>query len=162
MISFRASSARERESSILFNLEEAISIIIENQENKKFTKKVKPVIKKVHEPVSIVCDYKEIKTNVEIPKVNIGLKIPLKNFETLKLNREELSMYLSIILNCNFGNSSRLKEQLVSGNIITDGIIAQKYFTDDYLIINIIITFIRKWKVIPLQMNYSNISTISV
>ena len=121
-----------------FNLEEAISIIIENQENKKFTKKVKPVIKKIHEPVSIVCDYKEIKTNVEIPKVNIGLKIPLKNFETLKLNREELSIYLSIILNCNFGNSSILKEQLVSGNIITDGIIAQKYFTDDYLIINII------------------------
>lgn len=121
-----------------FNPEEALAIIEENQAKKEFDPKFDIKIKKVAEPTSIVNEYFEKDTNIEIPKVNIGIKIPLTTFKSLNLTDIEQRVYVNIITNSMFGRSSILKERLVSGNIVTDGIYISRFYTDDYLIISIV------------------------
>ena len=118
-----------------FNSEEALGIIMDNQAKKKFKRKKTIKIKPCKEKEEVVRDYVEIPANVNIPKVNIGLKIPLSNFAKIDVPLEELSVIISMIINANFGRSSELRERLVSGNIITDGLAISKSFTKDYLIL---------------------------
>ncbi len=120
-----------------FNLEEALAIITDNQAKKEFSKKLAIKVKHNREDPKVAREYVEIPYNVEIPKINIGLKIPLINLKKSNLTDEELSIIVSMILNANFGRSSELRERLVSGNIITDGISISKFFTKDYLIIEL-------------------------
>lgn len=120
-----------------FNPEEALAIISENQLKKKFSKSFKIKTPKHKEDISIVKDYEEITGNVEIPKVNIGLKIPLSAFKTLKLTPLELRIYINIITNSMFGRSSKIKDRLVRGNIITDGLYVNRTYLDDYILVSI-------------------------
>ncbi len=120
-----------------FNHEEALAIIEENQAKKKFTSSFEIKVKKNKEPNKVVKEYEEIPANVEIEKVNIGLKIPLSNFAKLNISDIERDILINIIINSNFGRTSEIKERLVSGNIITNGIVANKYITEDYLVIEL-------------------------
>lgn len=120
-----------------FNAEEALAIISENQLKKEFSKPFKIKTAKSSEVNSVVKEYEEISGNVEIPKVNIGLKIPLSSFKTLKLTPLELRIYLNIITNSMFGRSSKIKDRLVRGNIITDGLYVNRTYLDDHILINI-------------------------
>lgn len=120
-----------------FNPEEALAIISENQLNKKFPKPFKIKTPKSGEVNAIVKDYEEITGNVEIPKVNIGLKIPLSSFKTLKLTPLELRVYINIITNSMFGRSSKIRDRLVRGNVVTDGLYVNRTYLDDYLLISI-------------------------
>lgn len=121
-----------------FNPDEALAIISENQISKKFEKPFKIDIKKKKEKASVVKEKEIVKCNVEIDKVSIGIKVPLEELNNLKLSEEERNVYISMILNASFGRSSELREKLVSGNIITNGIFYDSFTTDDYLVINII------------------------
>lgn len=121
-----------------FNPDEALAIISENQINKKFEKPFKIEVKKKKEKASVVKEKEVVKCNVEIDKVSIGIKVPLEELNDIKLREEEISVYVSMILNASFGRSSELREKLVSGNIITNGIFYDSFKTEDYLIINII------------------------
>ena len=85
----------------------------------------------------MVKEYEEIPANVEVEKVNIGLKIPLSNFSKLNISDIKRDILVNIIINSNFGRTSEIRERLINGNIITDGIVASKYITDDYLIIEL-------------------------
>ena len=120
-----------------FNPNEASAIIYENQSNKNFGEPIKIKRKRVSEIDSVVNEYTELEANVELEKASVSLKIPIEDFKDLNLTKEELSIYVSIIINSNFGRSSELREELVSGNIITDGPYITKYFTDEHLIISI-------------------------
>ena len=120
-----------------FNPNEASAIIYENQSNKNFGEPIKIKRKRVSEIDSVVEEYTELEANVELEKASVSLKIPIEDFKDLNLTKEELSIYVSIIINSNFGRSSELREELVSGNIITDGPYITKYFTDEHLIISI-------------------------
>lgn len=120
-----------------FNAEEALAIISENQSKKKFSKPTAIKTPKSTEINSIVKDYEEITGNVEIPKVNIGLKVPLSSFKNLKLTPLELRIYINIITNSMFGRSSKIKDRLVRGNIITDGLYVNRTYLDDYVLISI-------------------------
>lgn len=120
-----------------FNPEEALAIIADNQAKKNFSEKRDIKIKRYREDPKVVREYLKIPYNVTIPKINIGLKIPLTSMKKLGLSDEELSIIVSIIINSNFGRSSELRERLVSGNIITDGISISKFFTKDYLVIEL-------------------------
>ena len=120
-----------------FNPEEALAIIEENQSKKEFSKPVEIKRKKITEPKEVV-EHEIIKTcNVEIDKATVAIKIPKSNFKSLNLSDVELNIYISIIINSMFGRSSEIREQLVSGNVVNDGIYVNKYFTDEYLIITI-------------------------
>lgn len=120
-----------------FNAEEALAIISENQEKKKYPKSFKIKTAENKEDPSIVKAYEEIEANVEIDKVNIGLKIPFSSFKTLKLSPLEIRIYLNIITNSMFGRSSKIRDRLVRGNIITDGLYVNRTYLDDYILINI-------------------------
>ncbi|MDE5630693.1 MAG: hypothetical protein K2I70_03745, partial [Bacilli bacterium] len=120
-----------------FNHEEALAIIEENQAKKEFSRTSEIKIKKSKEPNKVVKEYEEIPANVEVEKVNIGLKIPLSNFSKLNISDIKRDILINIIINSNFGRTSEIRERLISGNIITDGIVASKYITDDYLVIEL-------------------------
>ncbi len=121
-----------------FNPDEALAIISENQIKKKFDKPFKIDIKKKTEKVSVVKEKETVKCNVEIEKVSIGIKVPLDKFASLKLSDEERNVYVGMVLNASFGRSSELREKLVSGNIITNGIFYDSFTTNDYYVINIV------------------------
>lgn len=121
-----------------FNPEEALAIIEDNQAKKDYKKVQDIKIKSISEQASVNKEYVEIPSNIELEKVNIGLKIPLSSFKSLKLDDSERNIYISLILNSMFGVSSEIRERLVSGNIITDGIVVERFFTDDYLVINLL------------------------
>ena len=121
-----------------FNPEEALAIITENQASKEFAEYLNPQIKKITEP-KYVSEEKMIKEmNVEINKVNIGIKIPLKPLLATKIPLIRLRTYIYLITKVKFGATSLLKERLVSGGIILNGLGIRTTYTDEYLILNII------------------------
>lgn len=121
-----------------FNAEEALAIIEGNQEKKKFPRKESIIKIKEKEPNTVVKEYEEIKRDVEIEKVNIGLKIPYSAFSSLKLTRLQENVYINIITNSMFGRISEIKEKLVSGNIITDGLYVSRTYLENHVLVNII------------------------
>ena len=121
-----------------FNPEEALAIITENQSSKEFEEFKNPQIKKVIEPKHVSEEKMVKEMNVEINKVNIGIKIPLKTLLATKIPIKRLRTYIYLITRVKFGASSTLKERLVSGGIILNGIGVRTTYTDDYLILNII------------------------
>lgn len=121
-----------------FNAEEALAIIEGNQEKKKFPRKESVIKIKEKEPNTVVKEYEEIKRDVEIEKVNIGLKIPYSAFSALKLTRLQENVYINIITNSMFGRTSKIKEKLVSGNIITDGLYVSRTYLENHVLVNII------------------------
>ena len=103
-----------------FNPNEALAITSEqmNKLNINNDFNVKDIYPKELEKV----DKKEeiIKMNVDKPKVSIGIKIPKNNFKNLKLDNYLLKIYISSILDINFGNTSLLLEELQKGSIVDD------------------------------------------
>jgi len=121
-----------------FNPEEALAIISENQSSKEFPEYIKPTIKKITEPKNVIEEKFTKNMNVEINKVNIGIKIPLKTLLATKIPLQRLRTYIDVIKQIKFGSSSLLKERLVSGGIILNGMGVRITYTDEYLVLNII------------------------
>ena len=100
-----------------FNVYEASAIVKEYLKNQDFSEYELPLIKRQKEPNKVVSRYYEEKTNVFIPKVRIGIKIPLSTFK--EYNHEELRLYLSVFLKVHFGITSTLHEQLFNNHLIS-------------------------------------------
>ena len=103
-----------------FNPNEALSITSEqmNKLNINNDFNVKDIYPK--EPEKVNKKEEIIKMNVDKPKVSIGIKIPKNNFKNLKLDNYLLKIYISSILDINFGNTSLLLEELQKGSIVDD------------------------------------------
>lgn len=103
-----------------FNPNEALAIVSEEMTrlniNKEFT--VKDIYPK--EPEKVLKKEDSIKMNIDKPKVSIGIKLPKNNFKSLKLDSYILKIYLSSILDVNFGSTSLILEELQKGNIADD------------------------------------------
>lgn len=103
-----------------FNPNEALAIVSEEMTrlniNKEFT--VKDIYPK--EPEKVFKKEDSIKMNIDKPKVSIGIKLPKNNFKSLKLDSYILKIYLSSILDVNFGSTSLILEELQKGNIADD------------------------------------------
>lgn len=121
-----------------FDPTEAVAIATETLSNFEFPKYEKPVIKKYKEPAKVATEYFEKEMPVDMHKVTIALKIPKSNFKDLELSNLELKMYLSLIIRINFGNTSLLKEELLSGSIISDSISYHLTDTLDHFVIAIL------------------------
>lgn len=117
-----------------FNPNEALAIVSEEMKrlniNKEFS--VKDIYPK--EPEKVLKKEDSIKMNIDKPKVSISIKIPKNNFKSLKLDNYILKIYLSSILDVNFGNTSLILEELQKGNI-TDDIEYTIIETNDYYVI---------------------------
>ena len=103
-----------------FNPNEALAITSEqmNKLNINNDLNVKDIYPK--EPEKVNKKEEIIKMNVDKPKVSIGIKIPKNNFKNLKLDNYLLKIYISSILDINFGNTSLLLEELQKGSIVDD------------------------------------------
>lgn len=103
-----------------FNPIEALAITSEqmNKLNINNDFNVKDIYPK--EPEKVNKKEEIIKMNVDKPKVSIGIKVPKNNFKNLKLDNYLLKIYISSILDINFGNTSLLLEELQKGSIVDD------------------------------------------
>ena len=103
-----------------FNPNEALAITSEqmNKLNINNDFNVKDIYPK--EPEKVNKKEEIIKMNVDKPKVSIGIKIPKNNFKSLKIDNYLLKIYISSILDINFGNTSLLLEELQKGSIVDD------------------------------------------
>lgn len=103
-----------------FNPNEAIAITSEqmNKLNINNDFNVKDIYPK--EPEKVNKKEEIIKMSVDKPKVSIGIKIPKNNFKGLKIENYLLKIYISSILDINFGNTSLLLEELQKGSIVDD------------------------------------------
>lgn len=117
-----------------FKPEEAIAIAIDTMKDFEFPEYNKPILKEVNEPYKVNNEYLEKEMPVDKEKVTIALKIPKSNFKTLKLTELELRLYINLIMRINFGITSLLKEELLSGGIITGSISSFLTLTDEYAV----------------------------
>ncbi len=97
-----------------FNKDRAVEIIKKKLEYKK--KQSLPQIKNVEEPDKITKSKSKITSNIEVPKLAYGLKIPTKN---LKLDKLELDLYLNILTTILFGASSEFRERTRNEKILS-------------------------------------------
>ena len=143
----------------LFDPEEALNIIKENQANKIFKPQPHFEIITKKEPNNLVKNKSIIKYPVEIDKVCVALKIPKDNFKDLHLTDNELNTYFRLLVNANFGKSSLLREELVDNKIINNTLFLNKEVLKDHIIIRILAETKHKNKLIKyIQKQLSNLS----
>lgn len=111
------------------NPNDAINIIKNNQNNKKFNEFKEIDIKKYDEPDYVLNEYEEINFDVVLPKVTISYKINIMNYD---INR--LKIYLDIYFAILLDSTSELDEELRNENLITSGIYFEKVYTDSHLL----------------------------
>ena len=119
-----------------FNPEEAITLIKKNQNSKSFPVYKNP--KKIHEkePNKVKNKYIEIYQNVEFPKVKICFKMLRNNFKNI--SDLDLKLYLNITMRILFGETGKLKEELLKNNLISGEIVASATVRDTYVILSIL------------------------
>lgn len=118
-----------------FDKDEILNVIKENQKKKNFSKVDKIKIKKYNEPDQVVKEYEEIKCNTNIPKVAYSIKIPTN---ILDIDQRKLSIYLYIIFNLLFGDTSNFDELAKKDGIITNSLFYNILDIDSHFIISLI------------------------
>lgn len=81
-----------------------------------------PIIKEIKEPVSIKKKEDIVPFNITIPKIMVSIKNARTNFKIEE--NVKLDLYLFIILNTAFGNSSTFRERMTNSNLMT------KFYTE--------------------------------
>ena len=117
-----------------FDKDEMIKKIKENQNSKEFSEFIKPRIKKVKEPDDVVRDYEEVKCNTNIPKMAYNIKINVNSFG---MDKRRLSIYMFIIFNLLFGDTSDFDEVMKSSGIITNTLYYNLLNIDSHFIITL-------------------------
>ena len=141
-----------------FNPYEMMTAIKENQDSKKFPKYANPKVIKEKEDISVVTDYQEIFSNIEIPKINVVYKMSKKAFKNVE--EANLHMDLRMIINANFGATSDFKEELMEKELIT-GLDSRVDFEDDD-IVNIIISCETKYPKELINMIKENMNNLDI
>lgn len=112
-----------------FDVEEILKIVKENQQAKKFDKQQIITIKKFKEEDKVLKVYEEKEMNVVVPKICVGIKIPLKD---IKIDPRIRNIYLSIIFDCLFGSTSTFNEEMREKGILLSNIAFDSAFTEDH------------------------------
>lgn len=105
-----------------FNMDETLRIIDEELKGLKNRTETVPVVKEVKEVSSVRKKEEVVPFNITVPKIMISIKSPIGNFKNL--DPLKLDLYLYIINQVNFGNSSLFKEEVMNDNLIT------RFYTD--------------------------------
>lgn len=113
---------------------EALGIIKSNQAKKEFKEEKKIIRKRIHEPSYVACPYKEVNMDVATPKVKIAYKFDKSKFKGYTLT--ELKVYLDLILQAKFGETSDLLEKLLEENLIMWDLYPSHDVRDDYIVIS--------------------------
>lgn len=108
----------------------------ENLGEKEICESLNPTKLELKEPKSVCKKELEIFANVEVEKAKIGVKIPKSKFKDI--NDSKLNILMNIILNCNFGDTSDFKEELLQQELVTY-LSASRFILKEYVVIDITI-----------------------
>ena len=117
-----------------FDKDKMIDKIRENQKSKTFSEYVKPKLKKYKETDDVLKEYEIVKCNTNIPKLAYNLKINISKFE---MDERKLSIYMFIIFNLLFGDTSDFDEEMKSRGIITSTLYYNLLNIDSHFIITL-------------------------
>lgn len=112
---------------------EAIGIIKENQNRKKFTPFKKVNIIKPKEPQNVAKKYEVINKNITTPIISIGYKIPKSNFKEIK--EKDLNNLIDAFMFLTFGKTSDLNSLLIDENMICDDLDYSYFFTTNLIVL---------------------------
>ena len=115
-----------------FNHLEALGILKELETNIKVKPYNKPTIKQEKEPIKVNTERKEIIKNITIPKVMLTYKLDKNKFKS----ESNLDIYLDLILDITFGNTSDFLELITNENIIVGDLNYNKEIRNNYIYIS--------------------------
>ena len=102
-----------------FDIEKMLKVIKDNQDSKNFKKRKEYKLKEYDEPDKIVKNREIVKCNTNVAKMAYSIKIPINDFD---INERKLSVYMFIIFNLLFGDTSKFDEEAKKKGIITNTI----------------------------------------
>ena len=118
-----------------FDKDKILKVIKDNQNSKKFDKVKIGKIKEYDEPDKIVKEKEIVKCNTNIPKMAYSIKIPIKDFD---MDPRKLSIYMFIIFNLLFGDTSLFDEECKRDGIITSTLSYNILDIDSHFIVSLI------------------------
>ena len=120
-----------------FDIDKMLDIINKNQSNKKFKDFKEVRLKNYKEPDEIVKEKEIVKCNTDVPKMAYSLKIPVNKFD---IDKRKLSIYMFIIFNLLFGDTSLFDEECKKDGIITNTLYYNILNIDTHFIVSLINT----------------------
>ena len=120
-----------------YDKDKMLDVIKKNQDSKKFSKEEIFKLKTYKEPDSIVKDREVIKCNTDIPKMAYSIKIPIDKFN---MDERKLSIYIFIIFNLLFGDTSLFDYECKKDGIITSTLYYNILDIDSHFIISLVNT----------------------
>ena len=118
-----------------FDKDEVIKAIRDNQNNKKFKKIEKIELNKYKEPDKVVKEMEVVKCNTNIPKVAYSIKI---NADKFKMDKRKISVYLYIIFDLLFGETSIFDEELKKEKISTFATSYNNIYIGSHFVISLV------------------------
>ena len=136
-----------------FDMDEALEVIRDSLDYKENFDEVFPL--KVEEENKVYKDNLVFSDTIEIPKVGIGLKVPINN---LNLGDVELDLYLNMFTNILFGSSSLFREKVRNEKLLS-GIYTEWESWDNFKTFYIMASTINPDKLVDEIINeFNNIS----
>ena len=120
-----------------FDVDEAIKVINKRLNKFKFDKYNKPIALFPDEPTEVNQKYAEEKFNILNDKVDINIKIPIKNIEKTSLSLYEYMMYLNLIIASSFGDTSDFYRELLDKKIVNYGCYVWAFKQGEFICVNI-------------------------
>lgn len=118
-----------------YEIDKVAEVVRKNQAKKEFKKFHDIKVKDYKEPDKIVKKYEVVKCNTNIPKMAYSIKISLNKF---KMNKRKLSIYMFIIFNLLFGDTSDFDEECKKRGIITNTLMYNNLNIDTHFVISLI------------------------
>jgi len=118
-----------------FNKDEMMKAIKENQNSKKFEKAKEIKLKTYNEPDEIVKAKEVIRCNTNVPKMAYSIKIPIDKFN---MDKRKLSIYIFLIFNLLFGDTSSFDEKAKKMGIITNTLYYNVLNIDTHFVVSLI------------------------
>lgn len=120
-----------------FDKDEMLGVIKKNQSKKKFDKFRDVKLRNYKEPDEIVKEREVVKCNTDVPKMAYSIKVPLNIFD---IDKRKLSIYMFIIFNLLFGDTSSFDEEAKRDGLITSTLYYNILNIDSHFIISLINT----------------------
>ena len=120
-----------------YDKDKMLEVIKKNQNSKKFKEFKEIKLKKYKESDEIVKEREIVKCNTDVPKMAYSIKIPVDKFN---IDKRKLSIYMFIIFNMLFGDTSSFDEEAKKDGLITNTLYYNILNIDTHFIVSLINT----------------------
>lgn len=117
-----------------FDKDKMLDAIRKNQDGKTFSEYLDVKREKYKESDKVVCDYEVVPCNTNIPKMAYSIKINTSDF---KMDKRKLSIYMFVIFNLLFGDTSDFDEKMKDRKIITNTLYYNLLNIDSHFIVTL-------------------------